>query len=159
MMTFDQLNVDQRKLKASVSKLTQLRNKNMALIYGDLEFIKNDGQVMAYTRQYFGEVVLVVFDKKDKSHRDSTWIEIPAPGLWQNKFFKGEMGSLWKQENGKWFVLLSGKGYDVFTNVNSREYERLKQKVESKNNRPAKDADSKGEKKEVPAKPEKRKRP
>jgi glycosidase len=159
MMTFDQLNVDQRKLKASVSKLTQLRNKNMALIYGDLEFIKNDGQVMAYTRQYFGEIVLVVFDKKDKSHRDSTWIEIPAPGLWQNKFFKGEMGSLWKQENGKWFVLLSGKGYDVFTNVNSREYERLKQKVESKNNRPAKDADSKGEKKEVPAKPEKRKRP
>ena len=138
MMTFDQLNVDQRKLKASVSKLAQLRGKNMAMIYGDLEFIKNDGQVMAYTRQYFGEVVLVVFDKNDKSHRDSTWLEIPAPSAFQNKFFKGEMGSLWKQENGKWYVLLSGKGYDVFTNVNSKEYERLKQKADTKESAPTK---------------------
>jgi cyclomaltodextrinase len=132
MMTFDQLNVDQRKLKASVSKLAQLRNKNMALIYGDLEFLKNDGKIMAYTRQYFGEVVLVVFDKSDKSHRDSNWVEIPAPVVLHNKFFKGEMGSLWKFENGKWYVLLGGKGYDVFTSISSKEYLKLKNKADEK---------------------------
>jgi hypothetical protein len=42
------------------------------------------------------------------------------------------MGSLWKFENGKWYVLLGGKGYDVFTSISSREYLKLKSKADEK---------------------------
>jgi glycosidase len=124
MMTFDNLTIDQRKLKANVSRMTTLRKKSMALMYGETEFLLNTGQTFAYMRQYFGEVVVVVFDKKDFSDKDSNWVEIKLPVQWQGKYFKGQMGSQWKKEKGKNYVLLSGKGYDIFTEVTMKEFQK-----------------------------------
>ncbi len=129
MMTFDNLTIDQRKLKASVSRMTTLRKKSMALMYGETEILLNTGQTFAYMRQYFGDVVVVVFDKKDFSDNDSNWVEINLPVQWQGRFFKGQMGSRWKKENGKNFVLLSGKGYDIFTEVSMTEFQRNQDKM------------------------------
>jgi hypothetical protein len=131
MMTFDNLNIDQRKLKASVSRMTTLRKKSMALMYGDTEVLLNSGQTFAYMRQYFGDVVIVVFDKKDFSPNDSNWVQVNLPVQWRGKFFKGQMGSQWKKENGNNYVLLSGKGYDIFTEVSMREFQQNQEKSNS----------------------------
>jgi hypothetical protein len=131
MMTFDNLTIDQRKLKASVSRMTTLRKKSMALMYGETEVLLNTGQTFAYMRQYFGDVVIVVFDKKDFSPNDSNWVQVDLPVQWRGKFFKGQMGSQWKKENGNNYVLLSGKGYDIFTEVSMREFQQNQEKSNS----------------------------
>jgi glycosidase len=131
MMTFDNLTIDQRKLKASVSRMTTLRKKSMALMYGETEVLLNTGQTFAYMRQYFGDVVIVVFDKKDFSPNDSNWVQVNLPVQWRGKFFKGQMGSQWKKENGNNYVLLSGKGYDIFTEVSMREFQQNQEKSNS----------------------------
>lgn len=113
MMQFDQLNNEQRRLKSAVTRLTHLRSQHMALTYGDTYVLRND-DVFAYVRKYFGDMVLVVFDKTDRSPKDSVWIELEVMPEWAMKNFEGEMGSVFKSENGRWKVNLSGKGYDVF---------------------------------------------
>ena len=131
MMTFDNLTIDQRKLKASVSRMTTLRKKSMALMYGETEVLLNTGQNFAYMRQYFGDVVIVVFDKKDFSPNDSNWVQVDLPVQWRGKFFKGQMGSQWKKEKGNNYVLLSGKGYDIFTEVSMKEFQQIQEKGKS----------------------------
>ena len=131
MMTFDNLTIDQRKLKASVSRMTTLRKKSMALMYGETEVLLNTGQNFAYMRQYFGDVVIVVFDKKDFSTNDSNWVQVDLPVQWRGKFFKGQMGSQWKKEKGNNYVLLSGKGYDIFTEVSMKEFQQIQEKGKS----------------------------
>jgi cyclomaltodextrinase / maltogenic alpha-amylase / neopullulanase len=128
MMQFDQLTMDQRKLKSSVTRLTHVRSQHMALTYGDTRVLRNDS-VFAYVRQYFGDVVLVVFDKKDRNPKDSVWISIPVQSEWLNKNFIGEMGSAFKVEKGVWKVNLSGKGYDVFVPRSGRNQQQDKEGV------------------------------
>ena len=120
IMQFDQLNNEQRKLKSAVSKLTHLRSKHLALTYGDTYVLRNDS-VFAYVRKYFGDMVLVVFNKADRNAKDSVWLELNVPSEWMRKNFQGEMGSRFKSEGGKWWVDLSGKGYDVFTVKGSKK--------------------------------------
>lgn len=130
MMQFDQLNAEQRKLKSSVTRLTHTRSNHMALTYGDTRVLRNDS-VFAYVRQYFGDVVLVVFDKKDRNPKDSIWLSIPVQSEWLTKNFIGEMGGQFKVEKGVWKVNLSGKGYDVFVPRSGRTQTNNQQGLKS----------------------------
>jgi cyclomaltodextrinase / maltogenic alpha-amylase / neopullulanase len=64
MMQFDGWNESQQTLVNSIKQLTHLRKTNMALLYGDIQFIKNNPDFFAYERVYCGKKVVVIFSKK-----------------------------------------------------------------------------------------------
>ena len=66
MMRFDNLNDHEEKLRTEVTELVNLRKNHMSLLYGDFKTIYNQNQVFAFTRNYFGETALVIFNKTDK---------------------------------------------------------------------------------------------
>jgi len=64
MMVFDQWDEDQSRLQEITSNLVNLRRSNLALAYGDLVVLQNDGQTFAYARKWFDEVVVVIFSSR-----------------------------------------------------------------------------------------------
>jgi glycosidase len=114
MMKFDNLNVQQRQIKQSVSKLTAIRNNHMALTYGETKVLLNTNQNYAYIRQYFGDQVLVVFADKRSSVKDTSMLFIPLPEGWSVPDFAPINGSEIQRVQGGVKVRLSAKGYDVF---------------------------------------------
>jgi glycosidase len=63
MMQFGNYNAQQQALLDKVKQLTDLRKSDMALLFGEYESIETDKSFFAYTRNYFGHKVMVVFSK------------------------------------------------------------------------------------------------
>ncbi|MCB0734333.1 MAG: alpha-amylase [Bacteroidetes bacterium] len=73
MMRFDGLSDDELALRKAVSNLSALRQKHMALMYGDFELISAD-QALVYKRTYFGDEVVVILNRQPNA------IDITVPG-------------------------------------------------------------------------------
>ena len=54
------------KLKEKNEKLVKLRRNKLSLIFGDYNFIEVTDSVIIYTRKYFDETVLVIFNKNSQ---------------------------------------------------------------------------------------------
>ncbi len=71
MMIFDKLSENQRDVKNTVSRLSDLRSNQLALQYGDFSTIFINAQIWVYQRQYFDKKCIVVLnnapEKKDIS--------------------------------------------------------------------------------------------
>ena len=67
MMVFENLSENQTQLKDYVSNLCKLRTNNLALIYGDLQFLHESENVLVFSRKFFEEEVIVVFNKSSES--------------------------------------------------------------------------------------------
>ncbi len=76
-MKFDDLTPYEADVLETVRKLAALRNGNMALLYGDLRFLRADGKVLIYAREYMGQTAIVLFNK---SHRAQA-IHIPFSAI------------------------------------------------------------------------------
>jgi cyclomaltodextrinase len=63
MMQFDHYTGEQLDLIHKVKSLTSLRKSDMALLYGEYQSIETDKAFFAYSRNYFGHKVMVVFSK------------------------------------------------------------------------------------------------
>ena len=64
MMRFgDDLNEKEQTTLESVAKLGQLRKNNLPLIYGDFIELYLTNTEWAYARNYFGEIVITVFNR------------------------------------------------------------------------------------------------
>ncbi len=59
----EQLNALELRNRSIYSMLTHLRNTSMPLLYGDFIFHQADQDVMAYSRAYFNQQAVVVFNK------------------------------------------------------------------------------------------------
>ena len=77
-MKFTHLTPSEKQVKQVVSTLAHLRRNTMALLYGDLRFLKVNEKELVYIRTYFDDIVVVVFNK---SGRDQT-IVIDDPLLY-----------------------------------------------------------------------------
>jgi len=62
-MQFDGLTPAEQDVLATTASLAHLHNASMPLIYGDYKLIHADTDVLAYSRSYMGECVLVVLNK------------------------------------------------------------------------------------------------
>ncbi len=86
MMKFNNLNEQEAFLKKKVSKLTHLRRNNMALLYGDFNFLQADGGILVYSRAYFNDKIMVVINKS----KVSKLVKIPLKNLaldgWKSNF-------------------------------------------------------------------------
>jgi cyclomaltodextrinase / maltogenic alpha-amylase / neopullulanase len=67
MMRFDKLSPFENKTKEISQKLVGLRKNSMALVYGDFQWLKVEEQVLVYKRSYFGNQVIIAFNKSGQS--------------------------------------------------------------------------------------------
>ena len=65
-MIFDGLSPHQEGVRNNASKLGHLRSNHLAFIYGDFRTLKADQHTYAYSRSYFDEHALVVFNSSDE---------------------------------------------------------------------------------------------
>ena len=63
----DQLSALELKNRSTYQKLTELRNSEMALTYGDFQFHTTTENTLAYSRAYFGNQVIALFNKSDQN--------------------------------------------------------------------------------------------
>ena len=63
-MKFDLLTPSEKQVKQVVSALAHLRRNTMALLYGDLRFLQANEKELVYIRNYFDDIVVVVFNKR-----------------------------------------------------------------------------------------------
>ena len=112
MMQFDSLSPHEAYLKATVSKLTRLRNQNLALTYGDFTTLKVTDRIFIYMRSYFDKTVLIIFNK-DRSSRK---IEFTIPERYASSSFIAQFGNAFNNENGKFSMTLPGNSFEVIIN-------------------------------------------
>ncbi len=112
MMKFDSLSKYEQYLKITTAKLANLRNSNLALIYGDFTVMKVSEKVYIYMRSYFDKAVIVIFNK-DKSPRK---IEFDLPDRFMKAGFTAQFGNKFMLENGKVSLELPGNSFDLLTN-------------------------------------------
>jgi glycosidase len=112
MMRFgEDLNEKEQTTLESVAKLGQLRKNNLPLIYGDFIELYLTNTEWAYARNYFGEIVITVFNRTLEEKE----IQIPLPKLMQDKKFETTFGSDFNIENGILTIKVKGNGVDVLT--------------------------------------------
>jgi cyclomaltodextrinase / maltogenic alpha-amylase / neopullulanase len=97
MMMFDGWNEDQQKTYDHQKALIALRNKHMALIYGDTRVLKNDKEALVYCRTYMGQHALIVIDKSIQAEERWT-LELPT---WLQGKYSNPMSSMAIQCDGK----------------------------------------------------------
>jgi cyclomaltodextrinase len=72
MMRFDNLKEQETKLKQEITKLTQLRMSNMALLYGDFIILDNTDKLLKFKRKYFKNEVVVTLNKENWTYKIDT---------------------------------------------------------------------------------------
>ena len=112
MMRFgDELNEKEQTTLESVAKLGQLRKNNLPLIYGDFIELYLTKTEWAYARNYFGEIVITVFNR----NLEEKEIKIPLPKIMLNKNYETTFGSDFSIEDGILTIKVKANGVDVLT--------------------------------------------
>lgn len=62
-MRFGQLSEKEQETKSVISRMIHLRKESLPLIYGDTEIIEETERTLILKRSYFGEIVIVLFNK------------------------------------------------------------------------------------------------
>ncbi len=60
MMKFDGFDINESKLFSAVSGLTKLRKNNPVFLFGDLNFLKAEKDILVYSRKYFNKTAIVI---------------------------------------------------------------------------------------------------
>lgn len=88
-MLFDDLSSEQELVKGILKKLTRLRRENLALIYGDFNSLLVGDELYVFARSYFGNRVLVAFNKSDVSQK----ITVELPPWYQLQDYTSNFGA------------------------------------------------------------------
>lgn len=73
MMRFDNLDPNESRLLSAVSSLTHLRKSNPVFLFGDLDFIKTEKDLLIFSRKYFNKTAIVIINTgKKESNIDFT---------------------------------------------------------------------------------------
>jgi cyclomaltodextrinase len=107
MMKFDNLVSREKELKNTVKKLIDVRKNSMALLYGQTRILQADSTFMVYTRTYFDDKVLVVFNKS----KNGQYLEIDLPNA--SEKVRSEFGSQTNIEGKKLEVELNPESFEI----------------------------------------------
>ena len=66
MMRFDDLAAEEEAVKVHVSTITRLRSEHMALLFGDVEMVQADKDVLVYKRTYLSDQVITCFNNSNR---------------------------------------------------------------------------------------------
>jgi glycosidase len=110
MLHFNDWNSPQVKLQQATQQLVNLRRSNMALTYGELEVLYNEGGVLVIGRKYFDSVAVVVFSKG--LNTEAITLELPQQ---YRMVGPKNLGNPAVQYNGQQLIISGTEGYEVFT--------------------------------------------
>ena len=91
--------------------LSELRSSNMSLIYGDFKFHVSEDDVLAYSRAYFNQQVITVFNKSNITKDVSIQLR---NGFDYSKLIS-YFGNRFKVENGVLIVTLPANQFEILT--------------------------------------------
>lgn len=106
MMKFENLSPKEAELKSTVKKLIEVRKNSMALLYGQSRILVANENFLVFTRNYFDQKVLVVFNK----NRAAQTLEIELP---VSNSVKSEFGATIKSDNNKLTIELNPVSFDI----------------------------------------------
>ena len=109
MMHFGDWSAPQGALHESTQKLVNLRRSNMALSYGDLEVVYNEGDVLVMARKYFDSIALIVMTKEPMDQP----LTIDLPARYQSMNFQ-RVNANGIQCDGQRLVIYGAPGWEVF---------------------------------------------
>lgn len=75
-MRFENLSEAEQQTKTITAKLAQIRQSQLALIYGDFQLLHLSDNCYVFLRSYFDNVVIVAFNKSDKAAR--LFLDLPT---------------------------------------------------------------------------------
>ena len=64
-MRFELTNEDEKDVKSTVARLTELRRANIELSYGDFKWLHTEDNVLVYARTYFKDISIIAFNKSE----------------------------------------------------------------------------------------------
>jgi glycosidase len=105
MMRFEKLSPLENKTKEIAQKLVALRKNSMALLYGDFQWLRVEDQLMVYKRSYFGNQVIVAFNKSAQP-KEIELGKLPSKARTQ---FNGKL----KVENGAGKLTMKPHSFEV----------------------------------------------
>jgi glycosidase len=110
-MKFTGLSPLEMETKAKATKLAKLRRNNLALVYGTFTTLHVDEKTYIYLREYFGQAVVVVFNKSDKPQR----VEVDLPARVNGEGMQAEFGNDFSIKDRKLQVELQPWSFEIFT--------------------------------------------
>lgn len=93
------------------TKLTELRKTEMPLLYGDFQFHTVTENTLAYSRAYFEDQVIVVFNKAGQTED----IEIELRDDFDYGNLVAQFGNDFRVENGNLYVTLPANQFEILT--------------------------------------------
>jgi len=117
MMRFADLSEEEEMVKEKTAALNKLRRNSMALLYGDFIPLRVEDAVYAYLRSYFGEDVVVVFNKKT----EAVTLKLDMPQRQREGVFKSLFGNRFSYANSKLIVDVPGNGVEIIYNVRNKK--------------------------------------
>ncbi|MFN5387385.1 MAG: alpha-amylase family glycosyl hydrolase [Bacteroidota bacterium] len=110
MMRFSELNSSESRVLKTTAMLSNMRKNSPALLFGETVMLRaTNAQALSYARQYFDEIVLVVFNKK--SSFDT--IQVSLPEAWAAYKAESLVGGRCAVEGGKLVAGVSAAGFDI----------------------------------------------
>ena len=92
-------------------KLTELRNNEMSLTYGDFRFHTVGEDKLAYSRAYFEDQSIVIFNKADSDQE----ISLQLRDEFDYTNLKAHFGNDFRVENGRLYVTLPSNKFEILT--------------------------------------------
>lgn len=110
MMRFSDLSGEEGMVREKAAELTRLRRNSMALMYGDFIPLRVEQNVYAYLRSYFGQDVVVVFNKGE----EPVTLRIELPGRSREEGLLSLFGGRYSYDNSNLIVDVPVNGVEIF---------------------------------------------
>jgi glycosidase len=111
MMQFDKLN-DLEKAQFKITKeLLRIRKTNISLLLGDMDWLKEEKDVLAYARYYLDNVAIVFFNKSEVSKK----IKVKLPDKYASAALKKHFNGNWSVINNEIIVELPPHSFEILS--------------------------------------------
>ena len=110
-MQFEDLTEEQIWVRNNASRLGHLRSDHLAFVYGDFRTLKVGPQTYAYSRSYFGEHALVVFN----SSSEPKVIRVELPADMVRAGFTSHFGKAFEVQANELVVEMGPESFEVLT--------------------------------------------
>ncbi len=110
-MVFENLSTQQLQVRETFKKLTHLRSSNLAFVYGDFNTLEASDEIYAYTRNYFENRAIVVFNKSNESRT----VSLDLPTWFRGVDYQVHFGAATNMEASRLEVSLPPNSFEVLT--------------------------------------------
>lgn len=109
LMKFGGLNSEEKKTIETTRKLVKIRKNNLALMYGDFKPLHIEMDLYAYSRCYFNNKVIIIFNKGNQTKE----VKIALPKEFVKKSFNDSFGSKFKINGNELTITVAENSFEI----------------------------------------------